>query len=1269
MIDLFLQSRLGPALRRERRLRLWSLLALGWLATTALGLAGYGWCAWAGWSSRWLWPAVAGFGILLALGIRLLQRRRHPAIVPVARKLEERYPDLEGRLLTASEQPVHPDRETAFMHQRLIDEVMDHSYMRRWKAAVPVTRLLVAKLAHFLAIGMLVLLALGLKPLESRERIARLPRGEVEVAPGDTELERGTSLVVLAKFGEPVPDQVDLVLLAATPEAERRIPLTKSLSDPVYGGSVPDVQTDFSYRLEFGDRQTRDYSVKVFEFPRLVRADADLRYPDYTGLEPRRIEETRRISAVEGTRLDLGLQFNKPIVTARLRDTAETDSEPPTLSLTELRTGAALTNFPLRTTQTLRLELIDAEGRTNKVPTQFMLTALTNRAPELRLTAPRGDQRPSALEEINFAGTVWDDFGVHAYGLAYTPPDGQSRFVTLGDAVSGRDKQPFDHLLRLEELNVIPDDLLTWFVWAEDIGPEGEVRRTYGDLFFAEVRPFEEIFRQAQDTNQQQQQQQSESGEQSGQEGSQSGQLVELQKQIISATWRLRRDHSATRPEQLPASYAEDATVVLDSQVQAREQAETALDENQDARVGAFWQTAVEEMRKAVEQLDEAVKSPEPLPDALLAEQAAYQALLRLQQREFEVAQQQSRGQNRGQQQNSRQQQMQRQLDQLELTQSENRYETERLAESPVTPERREELQVLNRLRELARRQQDVNERLRELQTALQEARTEEEREDARRELKRLQEEEQRMLADLDELRERMDRAENQSRMADQRQRLDETREDVRRAAEAASEGQASQALAAGARAQQQMQELRDELRRETSSEFAEDLRQMRGQARELAREQQRVQENLNTLDAARPTSLTDSSDRENLLDQLEAQRERLTNLVERVETVSELAEASEPLVSRELYDTLRSFTQQEAANVREFRDDLLARGILSQALYDRLRETEESDDAKSLTLTSEMLRRGLMEHTGEAERRAREGIEDLKDGVEDAVEKVLGDDTEALRMAQRALDALTGELQREMDRAMDGQTGAPGETSEEAQARQAAGQPGGESQGQPQAGEQPPNEAQEFAQAGTGQEQGPRSDQPGSDPQPGSQQGQEGQQGQQQGEQGGGNRRGGQQGANNLDQARAEEAIRRAMQPGSEDRRGDGEFDWLGGPGGPQGTGPITGLDFAPWSDRLREVEEMVELPTLRTEVARARERAGELRREFREDLKKPDWAVVRLEVLRPLVEVRDQVAEELARRAPDNELAPVDRDPVPPRYAELVERYYEELGRQWQP
>ena len=68
----------------------------------------------------------------------------------------------------------------------------------------------------------------------------------------------------------------------------------------------------------------------------------------------------------------------------------------------------------------------------------------------------------------------------------------------------GRSQQPnapgrrveTGHLIDFEAMRAEPDQLLTYFVWAEDMVPTASRARTDGDLFFAEVRPFEEIFRQ-----------------------------------------------------------------------------------------------------------------------------------------------------------------------------------------------------------------------------------------------------------------------------------------------------------------------------------------------------------------------------------------------------------------------------------------------------------------------------------------------------------------------------------------------------------------------------------------------------------------------------------------------------------------------------------------------------------------------------------------------------------------------------------------------------
>jgi hypothetical protein len=113
-----------------------------------------------------------------------------------------------------------------------------------------------------------------------------------------------------------------------------------------------------------------------------------------------------------------------------------------------------------------------------------------------------------------------------------------------------------------------------------------------------------------------------------------------------------------------------------------------------------------------------------------------------------------------------------------------------------------------------------------------------------------------------------------------------------------------------------------------------------------------------------------------------------------------------------------------------------------------------------------------------------------------------------------------------------------------------------------------------------------------------------------------------------------------------------------------PANSAPIAGDDFVPWSDRLRDVEEMVDDPQLSAEAARIRDRARGIRLELKRHSKPPNWDLVQLEVFEPLVQLRDRVAEELLKHTSEDALVPIDRDPVPPKYAEDVRRYYERLG-----
>jgi hypothetical protein len=89
-----------------------------------------------------------------------------------------------------------------------------------------------------------------------------------------------------------------------------------------------------------------------------------------------------------------------------------------------------------------------------------------------------------------------------------------------------------------------------------------------------------------------------------------------------------------------------------------------------------------------------------------------------------------------------------------------------------------------------------------------------------------------------------------------------------------------------------------------------------------------------------------------------------------------------------------------------------------------------------------------------------------------------------------------------------------------------------------------------------------------------------------------------------------------------------------------------------------------MLDDPELRNQLAQVMDRARAIRSEYVRHSKEPQWDMVQGHVLKPLTEVRQRVAEELARRE-SSAVAPLDKDPVPGRYAELVSRYYQSLGQ----
>ncbi|TWU48816.1 hypothetical protein Poly51_47200 [Rubripirellula tenax] len=1188
-----LLHRMRPVTRRLRLMRFWQVwavfavvaVAVAWWLKSRAGsgvIDGYG---------AALTLASIAFGCAVAVAIGCALMYRDPRMV--ARRIEEKFPALDQRLLTALSQR---DDQLGFLQQRVVREARDHSRSNAWIDAVSAKQFWLSRLSGLAATALLVAgivsLSVTTPKAQGRALPAIDPGAEPVVLPGNVEIEKGTSFVVTTRFAGGGVDRGELIVEDAS-GTERTLPMTQSLDDPVLAAFVASVQDPLQYRVTARSWSSESYRVDVFEYPEMKRADASLEYPSYTSLVPKRIENTVRVSAVVGTQLTWQIMLNKPVVTAVL-----VDEDGLRLPLAFANPEASVGEVALLVQQSQRftLELVDDAGRKNKYPPTLVVRALANEPPKLKVT-PAKDSEVSALEEFPLLLNVVDDFGVSEVGLVYSLSGGQPTEITLRRDIQRGEKVTLEQMLALEDLNAQPDQLLAYHFFATDVDADGNARRTDSDMYFAEVRPFDQIFRQGDPPP---------SGPPSppSPSAAQADELAELQKEIISATWRVIRDQRSLGKND---TFNTSVDLLAESQQEALAKLEELASELSDPRSQAFVDAVRSSMTSAAEAIEASRADAKggKLSKAVPHEQAAYGGLLKLRAREFEVAKAQqkpSQGQS-----SAAQKKRQQQLDDLELEQDENRYETQSQAEPSSQEEaaQQEVRQLLSMLRDLARRQEDLNEELAQLQSALEQAETEEERKAIERQLQRLRDQQEDLLRETDELAERMNDSSNEASNADAQEQLQDTRQDVQEAAKALEEKDVATALASGKRAERQFEDMRDDFRKEAAGQFNDAMRQMRSEAQTLDEKQQELVEKLADVPSADESpGLRPEESRPDVESEMEEQREAIDDLLNQMqETVAE-AEEAEPLLAQKLYDSYRSTRQ---------------RGV---------------DQAMSQAV--ELTRRGMKLEAEEVIEKASEGVSQLRKDLEDAAESVLGDESKALERALGELDRLDEQLTREIDQnqssnepqseADSGATPGQGSTSEED-----AKDPGNSEAGQPSQGSRRPQ------QQGSGKGESPAESESEGSPE-----------------------------SSGLPSSQASPEQRDA----GGKRSASAQQSEGGGPmqaferGGPNAA-PLTGEGFREWSDSLREVEEMVDDPELRSQAARIRDRARQIRIDFKRHSKEPEWNLVEEMIATPLRELKRNVSEEFVRRSAErNAAVPIDRDPVPPQFDNAVRQYYERLG-----
>jgi hypothetical protein len=640
---------------------------------------------------------VIAAAALAAAGYVLVRMRQRPDDRQVARFVEEQtaeagQPPLDDAIIVAN----------AVRALRAIDpsDVISRDAMRRAAleslgGAILLVAALVMAGPHLLRAG-------------ATAWVAVFPHSiEIAVETGDVRLPAGQPLRIAARVagrGARLLGVVPSLVVAANGQ-QRTVPMSRS--DTGFSFSFESVDRSFQYRVAAGSASSRSYSVTALFPPRITRIDVDYEYPAFTGQGPHTVEDNGDIFGPAGTSARLRIHADKPLKggVLSLTDGGQVD-------LAAAADGTASAGLVLEKDDGYRVRMTDLDGLQGGGELEYFIRLMDDRPPDVRIVRPAADQGITPLEEIAIEARADDDHGVAHFDLVYAVAGRSPRIVPF-TRVNGTDVAKVGtHLLAAEDLGVQPGDVITYYARARDVARGKRSTETRSDIFFLEVKPFNEEFVAAQS--------QAMGG---GAAGGQIESLIAAQKEIINATWNLERRSGAGRS-------ATDLKAVGQAQAELKARAEQMMRggrrggppmfvpqqmvQPQPARRGGADPVgaAIEAMGRAVEQLDRE-RTAEALPHEMQALQGLLQAQAEVRRRQ--VMQQAASGPGQGG--TSRTDRDLSALFDREL-QRQQRTNYESPQSSSQATDEEEKGDALDRIRDLARRQEELARRQGEMAKA-----------------------------------------------------------------------------------------------------------------------------------------------------------------------------------------------------------------------------------------------------------------------------------------------------------------------------------------------------------------------------------------------------------------------------------------------------------------------------------------------------------------------------------------------------------------------
>ena len=495
---------------------------------------------------------------LAAVAACLWPLRRRPDHHQIARFVEERCPDLDDAVVTAVDLQERGGNGSAFA-PLVIQSAAARLGAMDLSACVDPREIRMAgwrTAAGTLALALALVLAAPLGERAVQVAYLRLfPASiSVHVRSGDMRVAAGRPVTISATVHGrrgTLTRVAPSVTLETAPGQVTTVPMVRAGDG--YELRINALERSFTYKVAAGPAVSRAYSVTALHPSRVQRIELHYDYPAFTGLKPRLEKDGGDVYGPAGTRVRLIVHTDKPVSTGALAF----GEGKPGLALVRVDDRTLESTLTVTEEAAYRVGLVDPDGLGSE-GIEYFVRVMDDRPPEVHILRPSGDTQITPLEEVPIEARADDDFGIASLDMVYSVSGGAEKIVPFTSFGGTSIARIGSRMLAAEDLHVKPGDVIAYYARARDIPRAKQSTLARSEIFFLEVKPFNEEYTLAQS--------QASMGRAAAQqlEG-----LISSQKEIISATWNLERRSTAGRSPS-------DIKNVADAQAELKGRAEQA---------------------------------------------------------------------------------------------------------------------------------------------------------------------------------------------------------------------------------------------------------------------------------------------------------------------------------------------------------------------------------------------------------------------------------------------------------------------------------------------------------------------------------------------------------------------------------------------------------------------------------------------------------------------------------------------------------------------